>query len=62
MLYLINIEIWNMFMYLIIVHLQYIIFTVKNYEDIEEVMRDKGLRLDDCYYMASKSPIDIKEL
>lgn len=51
-----------MFMYLIIVHLQYIIFTVKNYEDIEEVMRDKGLRLDDCYYMASKSPIDIKEL
>lgn len=37
-------------------------FTVKNDEDIEEVMRDKGLRLDDCYYMASKSPIDIEEL
>lgn len=51
-----------MFMCLIIVHLQYIIFTVKNDEDIEEVMRDKGLSLDDCYYMASESPIDIKEL
>lgn len=37
-------------------------FTVKNDEDIEEVMRDKGLRLDYCYYMASKSPIDIEEL
>ena len=37
-------------------------FTAKNDEDIEEVMRDKGLRLDDCYYMASKSPIDIEEL
>lgn len=36
--------------------------TVKNNEDIEEVMRDKGLRLDDCYYMASESPIDIEEL
>lgn len=36
--------------------------TVKNDEDIEEVMRDKGLRLDDCYYMASESPIDIEEL
>ena len=34
----------------------------KNDEDIEEVMRDKGLRLDDCYYMASESPIDIEEL
>ena len=22
----------------------------------------KGLRLDDCYYMASESPIDIEEL
>lgn len=30
--------------------------------DIEEVMRDKGLILDDCYYMASESPIDIEEL
>lgn len=37
-------------------------FTVNNDEDIEEVMRDKGLRLDDCYYMASESPIDIEEL
>lgn len=36
--------------------------TVKNDEDIEEVMRDKGLILDDCYYMASESPIDIEEL
>ena len=33
-----------------------------NDEDIEEVMRDKGLILDDCYYMASESPIDIEEL
>lgn len=48
-------------MCLIIVHLQYH-FTVKNDEDIEEVMRDKGLILDDCYYMASESPIDIEEL
>lgn len=37
-------------------------FTVKNNEDIEEVMRDKGFSLDDCYYIASESPIDIKEL
>lgn len=37
-------------------------FTVENDEDIEEVMRDKDLRLDDCYYMASESPIDIEEL
>lgn len=37
-------------------------FTVKNDEDIEEVMRDKGLILDDCYYMVSESPIDIEEL
>jgi hypothetical protein len=37
-------------------------FTVKNDEDIEEAMRDKGLSLDDCYYMASESPIDIEEL
>lgn len=36
--------------------------TVKNDEDIEEVMRDKGLSLDDCYYMTSESPIDIEEL
>jgi hypothetical protein len=36
-------------------------FTVKNDEDIEEVMRDKGLSLDN-YYMASESPIDIEEL
>lgn len=34
-------------------------FTVKNDEDIEEIMRDKGLRLDDCYYMSSESPIEI---
>jgi hypothetical protein len=34
----------------------------KNDEDIEDIMRDKGLRLDDCYYMTSESPIDIKEL
>lgn len=61
MLYLINIEIWNMFMCLIIVHLRYH-FTVKNDEDIEDIMRDKGLGLDDCYYMTSESPIDIKEL
>ena len=40
-------------------------FTVKNdedIEDIEDIMRDKGLGLDDCYYMTSESPIDIKEL
>lgn len=37
-------------------------FTVKNDEDIEDIMRDKGLILDDCYYMTSESPIDIKEL
>ena len=37
-------------------------FTVKNDEDIEDIMRDKGLGLDDCYYMASESPIDIEEL
>lgn len=37
-------------------------FTIENDEDIEEVMRDKGLRLDDCYYMASESSIDIEEL
>lgn len=36
--------------------------TVKNDEDIEDIMRDKGLRLDDYYYMTSESPIDIKEL
>ena len=36
-------------------------FTVKNDEDIEEVMRDKSLILDDCYYMASESLIDIEE-
>ena len=29
---------------------------------IYHFMRDKGLRLDDCYYMASESPIDIEEL
>lgn len=50
-----------MFMCLIIVHLRYH-FTVKNDEDIEDIMRDKGLGLDDCYYMTSESPIDIKEL
>lgn len=37
-------------------------FTVKNDENIEDIMRDKGLRLDDYYYMTSESPIDIKEL
>lgn len=29
---------------------------------IEDIMRDKGLRLDDCYYMTSESPIDIEEI
>lgn len=37
-------------------------FTVKNDEDIEDIIRDKSLILDDCYYMTSESPIDIKEL
>lgn len=37
-------------------------FTINEDEDIEDIMRDKDLRLDDCYYMTSESPIDIKEL
>lgn len=37
-------------------------FTVKNDEDIEEVLLDKGIRPWDCDYMVCEVPVDIEEL
>lgn len=37
-------------------------FTINEDEDIEDVLKSKGVKPDDCYYMASESPIDIEEL
>lgn len=37
-------------------------FTVTNDEDIEDAIKNKGLRIDDCCWMYTNDPIDIEEL